>query len=131
MVSKTDTVDDFWLVTIHQKNFDSTKSICSLSIRSWDLNTFQIEEQVKNIVTNDFFEDAEYASKLRESFLEVTQSESIQILPTIIDVERYLMWYFETTSIILVDHWNDETLRGHLHQSNFWQSRGSYGGQIQ
>ena len=51
----------------------------------------EIAEEVKNIVTNDFFEDAEYASKLRESFLQVTQSESIQILPTIIDVERYLM----------------------------------------
>ena len=62
----------------------------------------EIAEEVKNIIANDFFEDEEYTSKLRETFLKVTTkllesmepfmklNESITILPTNIDVERFV-----------------------------------------
>ena len=61
----------------------------------------EIAVEVKNIVSNDFSEDEQYASKLRETFLKVSQkvlgsmepfmklNESIRILPTNIDVERF------------------------------------------
>ena len=69
------------------------------------LETFhqsEIAEEVQNIVANDFFEDEEYTFKLRETFLKVTTkllesmepfmklNESITILPTNIDVERFV-----------------------------------------
>ena len=69
------------------------------------LETFhqsEIAEEVNNIVANDFFEDEEYSVKLRETFLKVTKkllasmepymklNESLTILPTNIDVERFV-----------------------------------------
>ena len=58
--------------------------------------------EVNNIIENDFYEDEEYASKLHEVFLKVTSkllnsmepfmklNESMTILPTNIDVERFV-----------------------------------------
>ena len=80
------------------------------------LETFhqsEIAEEVNNIVANDFFEDEEYSVKLRETFLKVTKkllasmepymklNESITILPTNIDVERFVSFNFEQIFIIL------------------------------
>ena len=61
----------------------------------------EIADEVNNIVADYFCDDAEFSTKLRETFLKVTQkllesmepfmklNESIKILPTNIDVERY------------------------------------------
>ena len=83
------------------------------------LETFhqsEIAVEVKNIVANDFFEDSVYASKLRETFLQVSQkllgsmepfmklNEAIKVLPTNIDVERFFKLILQKTSIILKDH---------------------------
>ena len=83
------------------------------------LETFhqsEIAKEVKNIIANDFFEDEEYAFKLRETFLNVTKkllesmepymklNESLTILPTNIDVERFVSLNFEQICIILSDH---------------------------
>ena len=69
------------------------------------LETFHQSEtatEVNNIIENDFYEDDEYASKLHEVFLKVTNkllnsmdpfmklNESMTILPTNIDVERFV-----------------------------------------
>ena len=73
------------------------------------LETFyqsEVAEEVKNIIVNHFFEDERYTSKLRETFLKVTTkllgsmepymklNESLTILPTNIDVERFVSLSF-------------------------------------
>ena len=73
------------------------------------LETFyqsEVAEEVKNIIANHFFEDERYTSKLRETFLKVTTkllgsmepymklNESLTILPTNIDVERFVSLSF-------------------------------------
>ena len=69
------------------------------------LETFhqsEAAEEVNNIIENDFFGDEDYASKLHDVFLKVTRkllnsmdpfmklNESMTILPTNIDVERFV-----------------------------------------
>ena len=69
------------------------------------LETFhqsEVAEEVKSIIENHFFEDERYAFKLRETFLKVTTkllqsmepymklNEALTILPTNIDVERFV-----------------------------------------